>query len=387
MSFHWNCILKRNILSSEESDRGSGRTQLTGQPEQRGGHRGGEGGCFLQRLSLLFHRIFCKGTVPKPDKSWTGSRESRLMWVAFLACFVPAGCSCPVKAIHGEGKGGWDLSVEWLGHTEKSHFRWPSWAAALALKTAGTMAAHGIPGDSANPPWKGPSRYQHFGKERVLAQECQQGDAGHDLNKPVSREPRCSYDRARARATAGRVPSLSYCRGPGGLIVLWGAPDMLPCVFIPRAGALICLSPSSQELVREMVDADVELMKNNPNAWALAGPGGHRRTHARGAPYGQHRHELPQQGWMAAPPHDDFIAGLPVRESPVLSPPSTLHPLLVPLAPRIMPGSALPGLTLAPAINWGGVSHLPPPILYLKYWSASKPTDFLFIIKTHLSIT
>ena len=38
------------------------------------------------------------------------------------------------------------------------------------------------------------------------------------------------------------------------------------CPFFPCTGTLICLSPSLQELVREMVDADVELMRNNPNA-------------------------------------------------------------------------------------------------------------------------
>lgn len=36
--------------------------------------------------------------------------------------------------------------------------------------------------------------------------------------------------------------------------------------FIPDSRDLTCLSPSSQELVREMVDADVELMRSNPNA-------------------------------------------------------------------------------------------------------------------------
>lgn len=85
-----------------------------------------------------------------------------------------------------------------------------------------------------------------------------------------------------------------------------------------------------QELVREMVDADVELMRNNPNAWALAGPSRHHRTHATDATHGQHCREPP--GWAAAPPCDGFIVGLPVCKRPTLflPPPSTSSQCLFP---------------------------------------------------------
>uniref|UniRef100_A0A8B9E3I1 GDP-mannose 4,6 dehydratase n=3 Tax=Neognathae TaxID=8825 RepID=A0A8B9E3I1_ANSCY len=53
------------------------------------------------------------------------------------------------------------------GHTEKPRCRWPPRAVVLAWKTAATTAAQGVPRDSANLPWKGPSGRQHFGKERV----------------------------------------------------------------------------------------------------------------------------------------------------------------------------------------------------------------------------
>jgi len=47
--------------------------------------------------------------------------------------------------------------------------------------------------------------------------------------------------------------------------VLRGAPSVLPVRPLRRGPSSASL-PSLQELVREMVDADVELMKNNPNA-------------------------------------------------------------------------------------------------------------------------
>lgn len=163
----------------------------------------------------------------------------------------------PKSNPQGGKKGGGPLhGVTWT-HQEIL-FSVTSWAAALAA----AVGAQDIPGGSASPPGKGPGSYQHFGKEWALVQGCQPGDIGCDLNRPVSSESCCS----RAWAAAGRaqqspVPSLSWC---GGVKRACHAPGC--CLFIPCTEALICHSPSLQELVREMVDADVELMKNNPNA-------------------------------------------------------------------------------------------------------------------------
>lgn len=201
-------------------------------------------------------------------------------------------CLCPLKAIHREGRKEGDLCMGWLGHTKKSYFQWPPGLLLLQLpwehKTS-LVALPALPG-------KGPGSYQHFGKEWALVQGCQPEDIGCDLNRPVSSESCCS----RAWAASGRaqqspVPSLSWCGGVKGACHAPGC-----CLFIPCTEALICHSPSLQELVREMVDADVELMKNNPNAWALAGLSNH-------------------------PSCGGFIAALTVRESLILctSPPST----------------------------------------------------------------
>lgn len=275
------------------------------------------------------------------------------MWVAFLACFVPAMCLCPLKAIHREGKkGGGPLhGVTWT-HQEIL-FSVTSWAAALVA----AVGAQDIPGDSASPPWKRTWQLSAFWKR-----------VGTCAGVPARRH-RLWLEQASFQWVL-LLQSLGRCRKspakPCPLFVLArGCQGGLSCSWVLPVHPLHWGPHLSLSFL----------------AGAGEGDGGRwRRAH-------EEQPQCVSPGWAQQSPFLWWFYCCPDCAWKLdFMHPSTLHTLPVPLTPHIIPWSALPGLTLAPAIKWGGVTPLSLKT-YLKYWWESKPPDFLFWIKPHLSIT